>query len=495
VTDESVYQPLPMPHGRTVAAPPPLAVQQGALPRGLIEQARARQSKAEVLVLPRQAEADLQDGDPTMAIYNDSDMSAVQTLRRAGARVDFIAEHRRVVSQFSATAWIDFAVHVGAEVAAVTVTAIAAYLTGLIRKAVQSGTQPQLDLLLGKPDGTFLRATGTDTGAVLKAFYGGLATSADDPVVRERLRQLAADADPSMAIEEDSGERPTRVFLSYASEDSLDARRVAQSLGEADFNVWLDEWRLTPGEELEAAISEAIRSSDKLVVLLSPHSAASPWVRSEFEQVLLRARMDRRGIDVIPALLAPSDIPEDLRSRGIVDLTQDYAAGLTLLTDRLRYSSAIDFRLLDGNAFNLLVADLLQRLGFVVESEWRPRPDRGVDLRATYRHSDPLGAVQETVYLVECKLYPRERASVSGIRQLAKYLLDAPEDVRGLLVTSGLLTSEAREYMEKASLPVLKRLSVLDGVALRRLLIQHSDLIRRHFPGSHEPTSSGGRDS
>jgi hypothetical protein len=491
-----VYQPLPMPHGRTRPAPPPLAVQQGALPSDLMEQARARHSAAEVLVLPREAEAHLQHGDPTVAIYNDSDMVVVQTLRRAGVRVDFLAEHRRVVSQFSAAAWIDFAVQVGAEVVAATVTAIAGYLTGLIRKARQSGTQPQLDLLLGKPDGTFLRATGTDTDAVLKAFFGGLATSADDPAVREQLLQLAAGVHPSIALaDEEIGRRSTRVFLSYAFEDSFDARRVARSLREADFNVWLDEWHLTPGEDLEEATSKAIRSRDKLVVLLSPHSVASSRVRSEFERVLFRAHLDRRGIDIIPALLAPCDVPEDLRSRGIVDLTQDNAAGLAQLIERLHYSYAIDFRLLDGNAFNQLVADLLQRLGFVVESEWRPRPDRGVDLRATYQHSDPLGAVQETIYLVESKLYPRERASVWGIRQLAKYLLDAPQNMRGLLVTSGLLTSEAREFLEEAGISVMERLSVLDGIALRRLLVQHPDLIDRYFPGSHGPTGSGGSDS
>jgi hypothetical protein len=168
---------------------------------------------------------------------------------------------------------------------------------------------------------------------VLKAFYTSLATSVDDPAARELLFQLAAGAHPSIALaDEELGRRPTRVFLSYAFEDSFDGRRVARSLGEADFNVWLDEWHLAPGEDLERAIGEAIRSSDKLVVLLSPHSVASSWGRSEFEQVLFRAHLDRRGIDIIPALLAPCDVPEDLRSRGIVDLTQDNAAGLAKLS-------------------------------------------------------------------------------------------------------------------------------------------------------------------
>jgi hypothetical protein len=298
-----------------------------------------------------------------------------------------------------------------------------------------------------------------------------------------------------MAVtDEDRGRRPTRIFLSYAYEDSTEARRVARSLGDADFNVWLNEWHLTPGEDLDQAIDEAIRSSDKLVVLLSPHSVTSPWVRSELEQAL-SARLDRRDIDLIPALLAPCDIPEDLRARGMVDLTQDNPTGLQELINRLRHSKAMDFRSLDPESFERLVADLLGRLGFGVEQEWRAGPDRGIDIKATYQHEDPLGATQETVYFVEIKFYPRERASVMGLQQLARYLDDAPENVRGLLVTNGLLTSEAHGFLEDENIATTERLSVLEGSALRRLLSQHPDLIDRYFPVSSEPTGSGGSDS
>jgi hypothetical protein len=269
---------------------------------------------------------------------------------------------------------------------------------------------------------------------------------------------------------------------------------VARSLGDAGFNIWLNEWHLTPGEDLDQAIGEAIRSSDKLVVLLSPRSVASPWVRLELEQAL-STRLDRRGIDIIPALLAPCDVPEDLRDRGIVNLTQDNPDGLQQLIDRLRYSRAMDFRLLDPQSFERLVADLLARLGFGIESEWRARPDGGIDIRANYQHKDPLGVTQETVYFVETKFYPRERASVRGLQQLAMYLHDAPENVRGLLVTNGQLTSEARGFLEQVDTATRKRLNVLEGSELRRLLAQHPDLIERYFPGTDEPTGSGGSDS
>jgi hypothetical protein len=56
-------------------------------------------------VLPREPEAHLQDEDPSLAIYNDSDMIAVEVLRRGGVRADYLTEHRKVVSQFAAVEW------------------------------------------------------------------------------------------------------------------------------------------------------------------------------------------------------------------------------------------------------------------------------------------------------------------------------------------------------------------------------------------------------
>jgi hypothetical protein len=201
MTDQAPYQPLPMPHGRVRPAPPPLVVQEGMLPSDLVEQARARHAEAEVLLLPREAEAHLQDGDSSLAIYNDSDMVTVEVLRRGGVRADYLAEHRKVISQFAAVEWIDFAVAVAEGVSAAGVVGIAKYLAGRIHKARQSGAQLQLDVTLVKlPDGTFLRSVGTDTEAVSKSIYAGLATITSDPEARALLLRLAAGADPSTEL-------------------------------------------------------------------------------------------------------------------------------------------------------------------------------------------------------------------------------------------------------------------------------------------------------
>lgn len=193
MTDEAVYQPFPTPHGRMRPIPPSLRVQQGSLPPELVEQARASHAEAEVLILPRAVEAYQQHGGPNAPAYLDFDLGAVMTLQRAGASVDFLAEDHRLIAEFSRSVWIDFAVAVAATVSAETVIAIARYLAGRVRRTRQSGDQPQLDLVLARPDGTFLRAIGTDTEAVLKAYFANLATVAADPATRAVLLRLATD--------------------------------------------------------------------------------------------------------------------------------------------------------------------------------------------------------------------------------------------------------------------------------------------------------------
>jgi hypothetical protein len=76
VTEEAAYQPLPTPHRRAGTAPPSsLQIQQGSLPPDLARQARARHADAEVLLLPRAAEASHYDDDPAAAIYGSSHRS------------------------------------------------------------------------------------------------------------------------------------------------------------------------------------------------------------------------------------------------------------------------------------------------------------------------------------------------------------------------------------------------------------------------------------
>ena len=93
----------------------------------------------------------------------------------------------------------------------------------------------------------------------------------------------------------------TDIFLSYARADQSIARKFADSLGMEGFTVWWDA-SLRSGETFDEVIEKELRDSKAVVVLWSPRSVASRWVRAE------ATLADRRN-KLVPAMIEACDRP------------------------------------------------------------------------------------------------------------------------------------------------------------------------------------------
>jgi len=93
----------------------------------------------------------------------------------------------------------------------------------------------------------------------------------------------------------------TDIFLSYARQDQATARMFAECLGEEGFSVWWDA-SLRSGETFDEVIERQLRDAKAVVVLWSPASVASRWVRAE------ATLADRRN-KLAPAIIQPCDRP------------------------------------------------------------------------------------------------------------------------------------------------------------------------------------------
>ncbi|MCB1886058.1 MAG: toll/interleukin-1 receptor domain-containing protein [Rhodocyclaceae bacterium] len=94
-------------------------------------------------------------------------------------------------------------------------------------------------------------------------------------------------------------------FLSYSSKDAAFAELLYAALQEAGVRVFWDRFDVLPGELLEQQIAEAIREHDRLILVLSPHSMASPWVEKE-----LRLAWHRKRESLLPIRLCPIEAIE-----------------------------------------------------------------------------------------------------------------------------------------------------------------------------------------
>ena len=105
---------------------------------------------------------------------------------------------------------------------------------------------------------------------------------------------------PSEALRKD--EPP--LFLSYSSKDALAAIALEAALAT---NVWRDQRSIQPGEEWEPAIEDGLRSARAVILIVSAHSAASPWVTYEYAFAI------GAGIPVVALALEDIAQPAPLR--------------------------------------------------------------------------------------------------------------------------------------------------------------------------------------
>lgn len=270
-----------------------------------------------------------------------------------------------------------------------------------------------------------------------------------------------------------------RVFISYAHSDRPKAKRLVQELRKAGASVLFDEWELKAGDSLLDRIDQALSTSDYLLVLLSPHSVRSNWVRREWGKAF-ENEISARAITVIPILIADCKVPTRLATRQVLDLRGDFDAGVRWLAEQLSLSPQLDLGSMSERQLSALVQDILVALGFRDVRSPQGAFERGYDIEASLRTCDPFSTEDER-WLVEIKSYKSGRADLKSISQMFHLIDILPHEAKGLIVTNSQLTSAARAWLESAVQGRRRQVRILDGTDLKEILLRHPDIARRHL--------------
>ena len=126
----------------------------------------------------------------------------------------------------------------------------------------------------------------------------------------------------------------TRLFISYSHADNAIAERLATDLRQRTFSVWMDRSNIEASQVWSSEIEQAIRGCEFFLVLLSPHSIDSSWVRRE----IFYAQQWQKVI--VPILIAPTTIPIQISDLQYADCTHDYQRGLQTLLLALGVSAS-----------------------------------------------------------------------------------------------------------------------------------------------------------
>lgn len=112
---------------------------------------------------------------------------------------------------------------------------------------------------------------------------------------------------------------PARVFLSYAREDVAFVTRLANSLLKQGIDVWVDVYRLQPGQSWARQIGEALDTCQSMLLVLSPASVSSTNVEDEWNYYLDQKK------PTLAVLLEPCKLPYRLSKLHYIDFHQsDY---------------------------------------------------------------------------------------------------------------------------------------------------------------------------
>ncbi|GEM_PF-2039754 len=105
------------------------------------------------------------------------------------------------------------------------------------------------------------------------------------------------------------------VFVSYSHEDSDFVKVLKHELEAKGFEIWIDDERLSVGDDWREGIDEAIKRSFALIVVMSPDAKASEYVTYEW------AYAWGRGIGIIPILLKETRLHPRLESLQYLEFT------------------------------------------------------------------------------------------------------------------------------------------------------------------------------
>lgn len=123
-------------------------------------------------------------------------------------------------------------------------------------------------------------------------------------------------------------------FVSYSRADTVLQQKIVAELRGRGVNVWVDTENLVPGSPAwEREIERSIRGASGIIVLLSPDSNDSQWVRREISFT------EEHDKPIFPVHIRGDEndsIPLRLSSHQRVDLRRNFSQGLDQLADALK---------------------------------------------------------------------------------------------------------------------------------------------------------------
>ncbi len=125
--------------------------------------------------------------------------------------------------------------------------------------------------------------------------------------------------------------RPKEVFLSHASRDRRFVQKLAAELKGNGVPFWFSQTHLKGAQQWHDEIGTALARCDLFILVASPNSTASMWVKRELSYALIQKRYEGRIIPLIHKPCSLDKLSWTLDSFQHVDFSSDFSSGMQSL--------------------------------------------------------------------------------------------------------------------------------------------------------------------
>ena len=94
---------------------------------------------------------------------------------------------------------------------------------------------------------------------------------------------------------------PKEIFLSHSSQDENIARSIANTLRNHGVPVWYSPTNIRSAQQFHDEIGKALKRCDWFLLLLTPNSIKSRWVKRELMYALIHGQYEDHIIPVLAA--------------------------------------------------------------------------------------------------------------------------------------------------------------------------------------------------
>ncbi|MBW4635065.1 MAG: toll/interleukin-1 receptor domain-containing protein [Iphinoe sp. HA4291-MV1] len=144
---------------------------------------------------------------------------------------------------------------------------------------------------------------------------------------------------PTLSNKSYQSKRQLQVFLCHSSDDKPTVRELYKQLLNEEFQPWLDEENILPGQNWELEIKKAVQSADVIIICLSKNSVNKiGYIQKEIKFALdIAERQPEGSIFIVPMKIDNCNVPQRLSDYQWLDWFTNPAVGYIKLLKALKH--------------------------------------------------------------------------------------------------------------------------------------------------------------